>query len=213
MRANSQLSVKRFYRSALPWTLNFDVDGNEVGSAVTFNDLPSSPIFTLSMESPSTWILRPKESPLDLDNLVLGRLYEPTHVLFDLKQLSIDGHAREQSSAPPRGLQLQLTSGDHVVSDTQVMANLGYFQFKATPGVYDLSIRPGRGQEVYELESAGVYGWDSPTVQEAGATITVASLDAQPLFPRFARRDGMELADVLEVEPEQESTPHAIVSK
>jgi UDP-glucose:glycoprotein glucosyltransferase len=135
-------------------------------------------------------------------------------VRFSLKQLVLDGHARDEDNAPPRGLQLQLLRKDGgsdgnaeaVVSDTQVMANLGYLQFKATPGVYDLGIRPGRGQQVFELESTGVAGWDSEGVDVTGTAITLASFDAQVIFPRFRHRPGMEDADVLAVDEVVPST-------
>lgn len=206
--------VKRFYRSALRTQLSFDVDGNEVMPVAAFNDLPSTPIFTLGMEVSPSWIVSPKESPLDLDNILLGNLAAPTHVLFDLKQLVVDGHAREGGNTPPRGLQLQLKDGHNdTVSDTQVMANLGYFQFKAKPGVYDFSIRPGRGREVYEIESAGSDGWDSLAANVSGTAIRLDSFDGMTLYPRFARRAGMEDADVLaSVEPAQ-SVVGGLVSK
>lgn len=200
-----EIKVKRFYRESLRPKLSFDVDGNEVSPDVTFVDLPSSPIYTLGMSVPQAWIIRPTDSPLDLDNLMLGQLGEPTHVLFELQQLVMDGHAREKISTPPTGLQLQLLAEGEgedrdVVSDTQVMTNLGYLQFKAPPGVYDLSIRPGRGAEVFEMVSAGNDGWDSPTVSEAGNIVTLTSLDSNTIYPRFTRKKGMEHAEMFEEE-------------
>jgi UDP-glucose:glycoprotein glucosyltransferase len=149
-----------------------------VDPSVTFDGLPGEPIFTLGMDTPPAWIVSPKTSPYDLDNLVLGAINQPIHVLFELKQLLIEGHAREATNAPPRGLQLQLTrAGLGVVSDTLIMANVGYLQFKVTPGVYDLTIRPGRGQEVYEMESTGTKGWDSPPLNETGSVVTLTSFE------------------------------------
>jgi UDP-glucose:glycoprotein glucosyltransferase len=78
-----------------------------------------------------------------------------------------------------------------------VMANLGYLQFKVTPGVYDLNIRPGRGQQVYELESVGNEGWNSAGVEETGTAVSLTSFEGTTILPRFRRRDGMERADVL----------------
>jgi UDP-glucose:glycoprotein glucosyltransferase len=209
-----EFKVKRFYRSALRSSMQFDVDGNEVAPVVSFNDMPGTPIFTLAMHTINSWVVRPTESPLDLDNLLLGRLNEPTHVLFHLKQLVIDGHARDEESSPPRGLQLHLKKGNEVVSDTQVMANLGYLQFKATPGVYSLAIREGRGTEVYEIASAGADGWDSDSVNVTGTTITLDSFDTNVIFPRFAHRPGMEMADVLRGgEGEQEGFVSQVLSK
>lgn len=46
------------------------------------------------------------------------------------------------SGAPPRGLQFLLgTPSSRALYDTIVMANLGYFQLKATPGAWLLTLR------------------------------------------------------------------------
>jgi UDP-glucose:glycoprotein glucosyltransferase len=164
-----------------------------------FHDLPATPILTLAMDTPPSWIVRPESSPHDLDNLVLGNDREPIHIAFNLNQLLIEGHAREANNAPPRGLQLQLTDKSYnAISDTQVMANLGYFQFKATPGVYQLAIRPGRGTEVYELESVGTQGWDSLGVNVTGTNVALTSFEGATILPRFERRKGMEMENVLD---------------
>lgn len=34
------------------------------------------------------------------------------------------------------------------------MQNLGYFQLKASPGLFDLSIAPGRSRDLYQITSA-----------------------------------------------------------
>lgn len=152
--------------------------------------------------------MSPKDSLHDLDNLRLKTIADkigtaPIDVTFELKQLVIEGHAREGANVPPRGLQLQLSIGDGpALADTQVVANLGYFQFKADPGVVQLGIRQGRGREVYELASAGAQGWDSPPVDIAGADVAVTSFTGATIYPRFVRRAGMELEDVLAEEPE-----------
>ena len=55
----------------------------------------------------------------------------------------------------PRGLQLQLAGGaGEVVGDTLVMSNLGYFQMKAYPGVFQLQLAPGRTRELYTIKSS-----------------------------------------------------------
>nr|XP_018263998.1 UDP-glucose:glycoprotein glucosyltransferase [Kwoniella dejecticola CBS 10117]OBR86156.1 UDP-glucose:glycoprotein glucosyltransferase [Kwoniella dejecticola CBS 10117] len=212
----TEVKLKRFYRSSIPSKLSFDVDGNVIAPGVTFQNLPSSPIYTLGLDAPPSWIVSPRTSPYDLDNLVLSNVHSPIHISFTLKQLLIEGHARESTNAPPRGLQLQLTTnGSEVASDTSVMANLGYFQFKATPGVYDLSIRPGRGREVYELESVGSEGWDSEGVNITGSGVILDSFEGNTILPRFGRREGMERADVLEEEERKadESFAGAVFSK
>lgn len=67
----------------------------------------------------------------------------------------------------PRGVQLWLGRGgqDHVV-DTLVMSNLGYFQLKAGPGLWQLRLAPGRSEELYTIASAtGLSGSASEEVR------------------------------------------------
>lgn len=196
-----QVSLKRFYRTSIASKPIFDTAGTSIAAPLVFNDLPGEPILTLGLNTPPAWITSPKSSPYDLDNLVLGSIQDPVHVQFQLKQLLVEGHAREGQSVPPRGLQLQLTKTgqvSEVASDTLVMANVGYLQFKVTPGIYDLSIRPGRGREVYEMESVGGEGWDSLRVNETGTSVSLISFDGVTILPRFGRKEGMEKADVLQ---------------
>lgn len=62
---------------------------------------------------------------------------------------------REGAQVNPRGVQLWLGRGsqEHVV-DTLVMSNLGYFQLKAGPGLWQLRLAPGRSEELYTIASA-----------------------------------------------------------
>ena len=175
-----------------------------------FADMPIDPIYTLAMDVPTAWLVRPSEALYDLDNIQLGKLSpgdNAVEAIFQLDYIVIEGHARESSTqTPPRGLQVQLVTGDGAqIDDTQVVANLGYFQFKAKPGVFQLEIRPGRGRTVFKLDSAGNEGWESPTVEEAGNEITVTSFEGLTLYPRFSRLPGQEIADVL-AETEEESS-------
>jgi UDP-glucose:glycoprotein glucosyltransferase len=178
----------------------------EEASVAEFKGLAIDPIYTLAMDVPSSWLARPREARYDLDNIQLGHLsseHPIVHAGFELDYLVIEGHARQvNTNSPPRGVQLELvresTSGSTPVDDTQVVANLGYFQFKAKPGVLQLGIRQGRGREIFKMESAGNEGWDSPKVEEVGSEITLTSFEGLTLFPRLARLAGMEAADVLE---------------
>jgi UDP-glucose:glycoprotein glucosyltransferase len=171
---------------------------------VVFEGLPVEPIYTLGMDVPQSWLVRPREALYDLDNIQLGRL-APEHekngleAIYQLDYLVIEGHARESlSNQPPRGLQMELIDGNgRAIDDTQVVANLGYFQFKARPGVFKLSIREGRGRDIYEMESVGNEGYLSANVVEAGDEVTLTSFDGLVLYPRLGRKPGMELEDVL----------------
>lgn len=165
------------------------------------------PIYTLAMDTPQSWLIRPKEALYDLDNIQLDKLAPKDRVqglkaVFDLDYLVVEGHAREgATNAAPRGLQLQLVTSDSTpIADTLVMANLGYLQFRTGPGVYKLEFRPGRGRDIYTMESVGNEGWNSPTVDEAGNEVTVTSFEGVTLYPRFGRLPGMEDVDVLQVE-------------
>jgi len=162
------------------------------------------------MDVPNAWLVRPREALYDLDNIQLGKLFPgdtSVEAVFELDYLTIDGHAREAATnAAPRGVQVQLATGDgHPIDDTQVVANLGYFQFRAKPGVFQFEIRPGRGRKIFKLDSAGNEGWESPTVEVAGSEITVTSFEGLTLYPRFSRLPGMETADVLEEEESEDS--------
>lgn len=156
---------------------------------------------TLGMDIPTSWLVRPKESIHDLDNLRLESILTKQRssvidLRFELEQLVIEGHGRELKASVPRGLQLQLTTteGD-IVGDTSIMANLGYFQFKADPGLYNLNIRDGRGCDVYSLHSMS-----SGTTRSSSSAseIALTSFTGLTVRPIFARKLGMELADVLE---------------
>lgn len=47
-----------------------------------------------------------------------------------------------------------ITACHTVQVDTLVMQNLGYFQLKASPGLWELSIAPGRSRDLYQIVSA-----------------------------------------------------------
>lgn len=176
----------------------------ELGSTVVFKGLPEEPIYTLAMDVSPAWLVRPREALYDLDNILLSALSKHerakgVQAVFSLDYLVIEGHAREgKTYTPPRGLQMQLaTSNSTPIADTLVVANLGYLQFRTTPGVFKLEIRPGRGQEVFMMESVGNEGWDSPSVEEVGDEVTLMSFEGSTLYPRVKRHPGMEGVDVL----------------
>ncbi|KAI9511020.1 UDP-glucose:glycoprotein glucosyltransferase-domain-containing protein [Russula earlei] len=216
-----ELPLKRFYRYNLIPSLAFNASGHELHPQVIFRDLPVDPIYTLGLDEPSSWLVRPREAQYDLDNIQLSMLsgnedHRSLEVIYELDYLIIGGHARETgTNAPPRGVQLQLTNGHgKTIDDTLVVENLGYLQFKAMPGVYRLEIREGHSREVFQLESAGNEGWQSPTVEEAGNGIAVTTFEGVTLYPRLSRLPGREHIDVLEV-PEEEVSGgiHGIYSR
>lgn len=66
---------------------------------------------------------------------------------------NIAGQCSDSSTdSPVPGLQLILgTEKQAEVFDTIVMANLGYYQLKATPGVWTLRLREGRSTDIYDI--------------------------------------------------------------
>lgn len=80
----------------------------------------------------------------------------------------------------------------------RVMANLGYVQLKANPGVWSLSIRPGRSAEVFEMESVGGQGFASAGIDKTGTTMALTTFEGLTIYPRFRRRTGMEMIDLLD---------------
>lgn len=182
------------------------------------------------MDIPPSWFVRPREASYDLDNILLSSLSTTerdsgVHALFELDYLVIEGHARETNTlSPPRGLEVQLVAGSpaehdagndvsNAIADTLVVANLGYHQFRAKPGVYKFEIRPGRGREIFALESVGSEGWESPSVDEAGDEITLMNFEGLVLYPRMARLPGMEYADVLAGDVPRHAEDDSIVGK
>ncbi|CED83771.1 UDP-glucose:glycoprotein glucosyltransferase [Phaffia rhodozyma] len=197
----NETPLKRFYRLNLQSKVTFE-DDEQTRSRVSFQNLPQEPIFTLGVETPPSWLVTPKESVHDLDNLKLIDLTSDVEPVFELRTLVVEGHAREtKTGSPPRGLQIELTdSNGQPMADTSVMANLGYFQLKANPGVLSLRIREGRGREIYELASVGTSGWQSPPTNETGPEVPIYSFSTGlTIYPQMSRKMGKELDDVLEI--------------
>jgi UDP-glucose:glycoprotein glucosyltransferase len=207
--AYQEVPLKRFYRYNLLSRLQFTETGEESKAVVAFKGLPTAPIYTLAMDAPISWVVRPREALHDLDNIQLSHLDEQDEVkaVFDLDYLVVEGHAREMSTnGAPRGVQLQLTTDEGtIMDDTQVVATLGYLQFKVRPGVFHLEIREGRGREIFTMLSVGNEGWNSPDVGVIGNDITVTSFEGVTLYPRFGRHPGQQDSDVLEDAPTDET--------
>ena len=54
---------------------------------------------------------------------------------------------------PTPGVEYVLgTASQRESFDTIVMANLGYFQLKASPGAWSLRLRDGRSSEIYTIQ-------------------------------------------------------------
>ncbi|KAL9125567.1 MAG: hypothetical protein Q9217_005248, partial [Psora testacea] len=198
-----ELPIKRFYRHVLDAKPSFTKDGDLLGLEATFNGVPKDALLNLALDVPPAWLVAPKESIHDLDNIKLSALKEGADVdaLYELEYILIEGHSRDITigqGQPPRGVQLLLgTEKDPHFADTIIMANLGYFQFKATPGYWNLQLQPGRSSRIYTIDSAGQSGYN-PTPGDESTYIALMSFQGKTLYPRLSRKPGQETEDVLE---------------
>ncbi|KAE8604939.1 hypothetical protein XENTR_v10014902 [Xenopus tropicalis] len=152
----SEMPLKSFYRYVLEPEVMFTSQKNIApGPIAKFLDMPQSPLFTLSLDTPDSWMVESVRTPYDLDNIYLEEVDSVVAAEFELEYLLLEGHCFDVSTGqPPRGLQFTLgTSTNPVVVDTIVMANLGYFQLKANPGAWMLRLRKGRSEDIYTIYS------------------------------------------------------------
>ena len=195
-----ELPIKRFYRQVLRSRPAFDKDGSVEAFGASFSGLPQESLLNMGMDLPPSWLVAPKESVHDLDNIKLSAVKSGTDIdaIYELEHILIEGHSTENiTGQPPRGVQLVLgTERDPHFADTIVMANLGYFQFKANPGVYDLRLQEGRSEEIFTLDTAGLLG-STPDSDTGRTEIALMSFRGATLFPQLSRKPGMEEADVL----------------
>jgi UDP-glucose:glycoprotein glucosyltransferase len=196
-----EIPIKRFYRHVLSPKPVFESDGSLKGLSAHFAGLPADALLNMGMDLPPSWLVGPKESVHDLDNIKLSAVRTGTDIeaFYELEHILIEGHSRDETlGPPPRGAQLVLgTEHDPHFADTIIMANLGYFQFKGNPGIYNLALQPGRSEEIFNIDSAGTLGY-SPQPGDNGTEIALMSFRGATLFPRLSRRPGMEEEDVLE---------------
>merc|ERR1712227_215778 len=80
-------------------------------------------------------------------------------------------------------------------SDTIVMANLGYFQFKANPGYWNLRLRPGPSNEIYKIEET--HQTDGATSDGQNVKVIISSFTSRSIRVGVAKKPGMEKVDVL----------------
>ncbi|XP_072111746.1 UDP-glucose:glycoprotein glucosyltransferase 1 isoform X1 [Mobula birostris] len=159
----SEMPLKSIYRYVLEPETAFKADGTFApGPVAKFLDMPQSPLFTLNINTPESWMVESVHTSYDLDNIYLEEVDGGIAAEYELEYLLLEGHCYDVSTGqPPRGLQFTLgTNANPVIVDTIVMANLGYFQLKANPGAWTLRLRKGRSEDIYKIYSHD--GADSP---------------------------------------------------
>ncbi|XP_015878960.3 UDP-glucose:glycoprotein glucosyltransferase isoform X1 [Ziziphus jujuba] len=147
------LPLKNYYRYVVPTMDDFSSTDHTInGPKAFFANMPLSKTLTMNLDVPEPWLIEPVLAVHDLDNILLENIGDTRtlQAVFELEALVLTGHCSEKDHDPPRGLQLILgtKSTPHLV-DTLVMANLGYWQMKVSPGVWYLQLAPGRSSELY----------------------------------------------------------------
>ncbi|KAI9266794.1 UDP-glucose:glycoprotein glucosyltransferase-domain-containing protein [Phascolomyces articulosus] len=206
----NEIPLKRFYRYVFDREIHFNSATGELATPMAyFADLPAEDtLYTLGMDTIKAWHVTVKEANVDLDNIQLSA-EDVGHVsaVYELERILIEGHCVDAANrSPPRGLQFVLgTYTTHSMTDTIVMANLGYFQLKAQPGLWDLRLREGRSRQVYHIDTIGTEGkWESTTDKKENESlitqhrVALTSFEGLTLFPQVRKNPGMESEDVLE---------------
>ncbi|CAN7997504.1 unnamed protein product, partial [Ixodes hexagonus] len=194
---HSDMPLKSYYRFVLEPEPLFGLDGQfGQGPYAKFVNMPQSPLLTLGMATPENWLVEAVRSPYDLDNIHMEQVESRVHAEFELEHLLLEGHCFEQSSGnPPRGLQFNLgTQSNVVVADTIVMANLGYFQLKANPGLWTLRLRQGRSSELYDVTSHE--NTDSPQDSDE-VLVMINSFRSHVLKVKVSKKPGKQNEDLL----------------
>ncbi|KAI5628521.1 UDP-glucose:glycoprotein glucosyltransferase 2 isoform X3 [Silurus asotus] len=168
----SEMPLKSFYRFVMEADVGFlGNDTMAAGPMARFTEIPESPLLTLNMITPESWMVEAVQSPYDLDNIHLQEVSGVVNAEYELEYLLLEGHCFDLSTGqPPRGLQFTLgMKQEPLVHDTIVMANLGYFQLKANPGAWILRLRKGRSEDIYQIQAHD--GTDSPA--DAGDVVVM----------------------------------------
>ncbi|KAG9510100.1 UDP-glucose:glycoprotein glucosyltransferase, partial [Fragariocoptes setiger] len=152
----TEMPLNNFYRYVLNHEPRFSDDGTidqASGGAHFGNAIPKHSLLTLNMATPENWLVEAVKAQDDLDNLHLAASGHSVSAEFELEHLLLEGHCFDMSTGnPPRGLQFVLgTRQRPTLFDTIVMANLGYFQLKASPGAWNLRLRHGPSAEIYQV--------------------------------------------------------------
>lgn len=201
----SEMPLKSFYRLVLEPDLTF-LRNNSLspGPSAKFLDMPESPLLTLNMNTPESWLVEAVHSSCDLDNIHLQDVEGVVTANYELEYLLLEGHCFDVTTGqPPRGLQFTLgMKNDPVLVDTIVMANLGYFQLKANPGAWLLRLRKGRSEDIYHIVSH--IGTDSLSDQEE-VIVVLSNFNSKIIKVHVQKKPDQIHADLLSSEPEEKT--------
>uniref|UniRef100_A0A671PJF0 UDP-glucose:glycoprotein glucosyltransferase 2-like n=1 Tax=Sinocyclocheilus anshuiensis TaxID=1608454 RepID=A0A671PJF0_9TELE len=122
-----------FYRYVLEQDVSFFGNNSlSPGPVAHFTEIPESPLLTLNMITPESWMVEAVRSPYDLDNI---HLQENSLIIYS-----------PSCCSKPQKLTYCIVQG--------------YFQLKANPGAWMLRLREGRSEDIYQIQAHD--GTDSP---------------------------------------------------
>ncbi|KAK8564297.1 hypothetical protein V6N12_036423 [Hibiscus sabdariffa] len=192
------LPLKNYYRYVIPSVEDFSsTDYTVIGPKAFFANMPLSKTLTMNLDVPEPWLVELVVAVHDLDNILLENLGDTRtlQAVFELEALVLTGHCAEMDRDPTRGLQLILGTKNtpHLV-DTIVMANLGYWQMKVSPGVWYLQLAPGRSSELYVF----VDGGDNENQEKSlSKRITINDLRGKVVHLEVVKKKGKEQEKLL----------------
>ena len=69
------------------------------GPMAVFADLPHSPLLTLQLAVPHSWLVEGVWSPHDLDNIHLAAVERGVHGVFELEHILVEGEVELEGSS------------------------------------------------------------------------------------------------------------------
>ncbi len=195
----SEFPIKNFYRY---------VGGNVDTSLANFRHMPAQHILTMKVFTPEHWVVMKKKAIDDLDNIRLDdqTMGSRTSVSaeFSLTSILVTGTCDDLTHMqPPNGLQLVLDSAitGKRYADTLVMKNLGYFQLRARPGVYNLRLARGRASKLYSIAPNDAPVSSTPRIEDGNGLrdikLTIRSFSGSDVKLRVRKQPGMERRSLL----------------
>lgn len=186
---NEKLEIQRYFKGIYPSsTPFFEDDGSYCkGFSAHFENLPSNIHMALELDIPEKWLTMVKRTltQADIDNIYFSNeLYNNAIATYGLKYILIEGYARDVKFATvPKNLTLELLNKNFKY-DTRVLNNLGYFQLKSYPGLWNFK-EGSSSHSNYSLLSATERKLSANRTPLEQVRLAVTDLSGHVLTPRF----------------------------